>query len=445
MYFSGKNKVENGPLQRSVRLNFIVAVILFLTTFVLGGWQYKYFILVFAPWIIFLRQSSVASPHGVFLFFVYLYSATYPTFLILSGELVKLEELLFITNVGIAGILSGLMLVTPSIPVRAIQSELDCYFHTFAEKYARVLLPAIAIFLYSIILASGMNSKRALIDSGTVQIYGVVMQVLFLFATFYSCCLINERIDSRRTIGYYSLLAIFVMLFLGERDFIFRYLFVVIIFYFSVTDKFKPRYYFFALIALLLTLSFTQQVKSLLLTGEMYSSNHSGLEWLFHNEFGAGSRNLHHILMMGDYAPQTNLLFLDLMRFFRFSLGGEDVMSATQWFNDDYRYYFGFSGSSGWGFGIVPEFYLSFGSIGVFLGMFLIGFLIAFLSAICGGGLVGRVFVILLYTSVIYSMRADLANLFALIVKWGLVPYFSAKLIFVALPKNGGRLWRRGG
>ena len=190
---------------------------------------------------------------------------------------------------------------------------------------------------------------------------------------------------------------------------------------------------------ILSVLSFSQQIKSVLVTGSMHSATYSGWEWMFYNEFASGSRNLRQLMLSGGYYDTPNLIWMDFVRFLDVFGLVDNAQSSTAWFNSVYRNYAGVAGNSGWGFGIVPELYAVSGNLAVFGGFFALSFLSSFLFKALEGTLTGRVLFFFFVAALIYSFRADFANLLGLFVKWTLIPFFVIWGSYVVLAKSGGK------
>jgi hypothetical protein len=412
----------------------LLAGLLFLFSLVPEAWQLKYTILIVVPWVYLLSGVPIYRPDGVLVFFYYLYAICYPTFLILSDEFYKIEILLTVTNAGYAALFFSFAVFSP----RKHSGEsisIDSRFNRFVGLVSEYAIPILISILFIITLSKGFETKRAINDSaGFVAIIKVSLMVLFVYASINVSHLLLVQGNAIRKILFFSLFGVVLAIGIGERDVFFRFCFVVTIFWFSVYQNFKTRYYVFGFVGLLVLLSISQQAKNFLLTGSLYDTGFSGLRWVFFNEFSAGSRNLYHVIINGKLLDSENLIINDLVRFVDVLNISESAQSATDWYNNKYRLDNDFSGTSGWGFGLIAELYYTFNRTGVFVGVFLVSSLTVLVYNKLWNTLIGRVLVLILYSAVIYSFRSDVANLLGLFFKWGVIAigfaYFSYFLLF---------------
>jgi hypothetical protein len=418
------------PLKRF--FSFLISVA-FLITLCFDSEASKYLILMVAPWVYLLAGAPVYRPDGVIVFFYYLYSISYPTFLLLVGDSADLSKLLDATNTAYAGIFFAIAVFFPRSE-RISTPKLSPGFSRFLYWISFTLLPILVVLSVLIIMQYGLGSKREINDSGGILAYiNLGVYALFVYGSIYICNLIAARNSYYLKFSFLLLLALIYLLLVGERDILFRYLFVVGIFWISITNKFKSYYYLLGLVFILGVVSISQQMKNLFLTGSLYEARENGLAWLFYNDFISGSRNLYHVIKFGKNGDGVNLIAGDILRFFNGFGLMENVKSATQWYNEYYRNVHHFSGSSGWGFSIVAEFYYSYGKIGVFSGMFILMSVTNIMYRYCWTSVVGRVFLLLYYSSFIYSFRSDLANFLGLTIKWGFVIILFAYIVYLIL------------
>lgn len=403
-----------------------------------SGWEIKYFFLLLLPWFYLLRGVDIYRPDGVIVFFYYLYSISYPTFLLLSGDLAKVDSLLDVSNFGFAGIFFSVFLFFPK-ENKCAQIKATVGFYEFLGICSRWIVPLLVVVACLLAVAQGVTSKREINDSaGFLTYMNRLVFISYIYVSLYVSYLALIERKFKKEFFWFFLLAMLVLLVIGERDIVFRYAFVVVLFWFSVNKKFKALYYVFGFVFILLALSISQQAKNIFLTGGLYEAGQTGLKWMFYNEFASGSRNLHQILLHGDIFGDVNLIWGDIVRFFSVLNLNESAQSATEWYNKYYRPFYDFSGSSGWGFGILPELYYSLGEVGVFFGFAFLMSITTLFYNVFWRSIGGRVFVILHYAAFIYSFRSDFANLLGLSIKWGAFSIFLAYLTYGILSKREG-------
>lgn len=400
-----------------------------------GGVYFKYVMLLLAPWGVFSTARNFAVPEGGLLFFVYLYTLTYPTFLILGGEYQGLDSLLIVANLSLFGFLLGLLICAGKLsPGRALQSDTGFIFHEWIGVRLRLIIALLTLVIIILVFSSGMQSKREVVY-GVFGYFSILLEFLYLFFTialFFLCSRLSEGIPVARPLALFLVCGFLLMFTIGERDILFKFVFVALTFFMSLRENsFKILHYLVLLILALSVMSLSQQLKSILLSGQLQVASETGVRWLFYNEFSSGLRNLHFIILLGGLDGATGLIWGDVLRFFRADLIVSDgIASGTQWFNDIYRVAYGIEGTAGWGFGLVSEFYISGGIWGVLIGFFALGAIISILSLKLWTSVAGRVFLFIVYASLIYSLRADIANLLALSIKWALIPYCFLRVMF---------------
>ncbi|WP_421722092.1 hypothetical protein [Alloalcanivorax xenomutans] len=428
-----------GAQYRSLEVRWLSLFLscLLIVSSMVPGWEVKYFFLLLLPWFYLLRGVDIYRPDGVIVFFYYLYSISYPTFLLLSGDLAKIAPLLDMSNLGFAGIFFSVFLFFPKENnYKEIKAAIG--FYEFLGIYSRWVVPLLVVFACLLVTMQGLTSKREINDSaGLLSYINRLVFISYIYVSMYVSYLALTKKKFRKEFLWFFLLAMFVLLVIGERDVVFRYAFVVVLFWFSVNGRFRSLYYVFGFVFILLALSISQQAKNIFLTGGLYEASQTGLKWMFYNEFASGSRNLHQILLYGDIFGDVNLIWGDIVRFFSILNLNENAQSATEWYNKYYRNFYDFSGSSGWGFGILPELYYSLGGFGVFFGFASLMAITTFLYNFFWGSIGGRVFVILHYAAFIYSLRADFANLLGLSIKWGAFSIFLAYIAYSIVAKKG--------
>lgn len=363
-------------------------------------------------------------------------------FLFLVDESYYLSELIETSAIGLSGFILGFSLL-PVDPNKSwvFDKKEDGNFYDFWGRISFWVTPVLLAFCCIAVFRFGLTSKREINDlGGGIAIAKELLYVFFMFATFFICRQIKDGGSVKTYFLYFLGLSILALLVLGERDIFFRILFVVSLFYFSSVGRFKKRYYFFAFVGLLVALSFSQQIKSFFVTGSIYSATYSGWEWMFYNEFSSGSRNLRQLMVSGDHYDAPNLIAMDLIRFLDVYGIADGVQSSTAWFNSVYRDYAGVSGSSGWGFGIMAELYAVSGDYGVFLGSMVLSLITLLLYKLFSKSLSGRVLFYFFIAALVYSFRADFANLLGLFVKWTLIPFWLAWIFYAVLVKSGRKV-----
>jgi hypothetical protein len=197
-------------------------------------------------------------------------------------------------------------------------------------------------------------------------------------------------------------------------------------------DKNKKASFLVVILILLIiifVIPISQAFKAVLLSGNINIGN-IGLELILSNEFMSASRNMYSLLLYG-VEHNISYFFNDILRAFTPSVLLEkfDISSTVAWFHNVYRIDNGFSGTSGWGFGLVAEGYLVGGMWGIALIISIYAFTIGKLYNMRYNSVYWYVFYLLSFVTSIYVIRADIANLLSQVFKIGGI---SVLLLYIA-------------
>jgi hypothetical protein len=164
--------------------------------------------------------------------------------------------------------------------------------------------------------------------------------------------------------------------------------------------------------------------------------DYSGLiEFIFNSEFSSGSRNLSLILLNGQSYSSTDTILPGILK----GLGLEKLMwfvsdnklqSGNIWFNETYRFFENSSGQSGWGFSLIADGFINFNIYGVILIYLFIGLIIVFFYRLAFRNIWFMSYYIFLAFTIIYSLRADIANLISPLLWHGIFIFYFPYLFF---------------
>lgn len=285
---------------------------------------------------------------------------------------------------------------------------------TSLEKIAIYALIAIAIFSLYYLQGLNVENKRQLNDTASISLY------LFLILSLFSVHLIALQ-TSRGEISWMLVGAIYLVLttaylISGERDFLFRVALPHIILFYTYNRKNSYKAYklflIFAFAAAIMPAF--QMMKGVFLYNDSGLSSWSLYE-ILKGEFTASGKNLH-VIMSGAVPPMYGeTLIWDLKRVLSFIF--PDQMSPAEWYNVHVRAWFGIEGTSGWGFGLLAEGYMNFGTAGAFAWMFATGLVARAFHHLSTRSSIWFSIYLCQIPIMIYCLRADLANLVNLTIK----------------------------
>lgn len=395
--------------------------------------------------LIHLEAAGPLHPAVWFSVFLFLYSVNYPLFLLTYGEPHTESSLILpLSFLALTGFLLG-QVMTSKKPITAPAIPLSA---GALRTIILALLP-ICIALILLVFALGSDSKREFID--TTRQLGIAP--LFIFFHMITVAYIVYALRLSQTSGagrglrhsFFTMLGIIVlgMLFLnigvtGERDLFLRAGLLVYLSLMALGRGPTYRFWHFILIGFagVYLVNVLQGLKGVLLDSGS-DAVIGQIQSVFWNEFASAGRNLDYLLSKNIEPLYGDTYVWAVMRYFDFLF--PDAMSATQWYNSILRNDFGDGGTSGWGFSLVAEAYLNFGSVGIFVVFFLIGLLTAALYRGARRSAFGFLFYLLFVPTLIYVLRADVGNLLALAFKINLALVGGIWLLAMSIKIYAGR------
>lgn len=424
----------------------IVGCVLFLLSFII---HHAWF-LVGLIWLVFLfsafwggRDGSFSDPRVFFVGFFCMYHTWFEI-----GYLLGAEQRLFVIDAD--AIVSSLryslfsllvfvnifnFFINSSSSYGALVSAVDSrpWFRS-SERLVFSLLVSIVMVLTVYILLRGGGSKSAIASEvGGVKLIGNVSFIILTILVM----LVLSRLPGNRILvnkvflGFASICLLYVLV-AGERDVLFRLLIAAIVIFYE-----KNRSLNFFKICLIIFLAafivpISQFFKAVFVAEDFYVS----LSWIdfFSNEFSAASRNLYTLLHFG-VSHDWRFVVSDIVRAIvpSFLFGEDGFYSSTKWFNQVFRVSNDFSGSSGWGFGLVAQGYLLGGYAGVAFVSAFVAFITCYFHNRKNKSEYYFVFYVYLITVLVYVMRADLSNFISQSFKIGgfslLVLWMSSRLM----------------
>lgn len=299
--------------------------------------------------------------------------------------------------------------------------------YTLFIHIAAVLI-LLSIFL---ILINGYTNKTSIYAGGNPLIT-LSFSLIYIVHTLYICVMqinykINNRIDNRYLIVFIGIVSLLLTMFSGERDILFRFL-IITSFSLYLNNEVKTRGITMIGVLLIILIPISRILKYYFLSLKSSSidfdfSIHSFLNSLITGEFESASKNLQ--ILANDSQNAMGALgglsyISDITRILGFS-----PYSSLQWFNTNY-----YPGSIvGHGFSIVGEGYVNFGLAGVILNFIVIALLLGYVYKNRFKNEFYTTVFISIMPIMIYSIRADFANIFSPLCRQVILPLLLFNII----------------
>ncbi|WP_193000267.1 O-antigen polymerase [Vibrio litoralis] len=432
----------NSKLNKMV-LFFIWSCLSFIANFLLGNifiLNVTFAITTILSIYIFNDDKTFIDPRVVLPGFFYLYHTWYFHSLSVGREMLFftpidsiIEESLLVSYFGMLVLINTINLVFITRG-RYFSTDYKLIFHdssrtatTKPEMIIWFASLAVSFICLAYVYTSGATSKLEITRLGGIHTLGYYSTLILNILTLLRCVRLPVRsIYKDKMIIIIILYFVFYLIVAGERDIPFRFLISCLIIYTVKTKAFGFSKILSFLTIVVIIVPISQMFKSVAVGG--LSLNNFSLLMLFSNEFITTSRNLYSLLFFG-VEHSLSFIFTDVLRAFLPSpiLDSLDIMSTNKWFNTLYRTDNDFSGSAGWGLGLIPQGIIVGGYFGVYLIMTLVGIIIGSLYALRIKSQMYLLFYILALTVSIYCFRADLANYLSQIFK---INGFSFLIIF---------------
>lgn len=379
---------------------------------------------------IILLSMKRSEPYGImhplscFSIFYFLYSVSYPLYFIINNE--SNREIELVIPICLSGYLAfalGVLTISrkkSTIPKIRLNSAILESFTWCA------LLVCMLLIVY--IIESGVSSKREFLDFVRAKNIDVAFSLFSIASVIYVLRLLlrlrvrqsfNFRRDILDRLGC-AILIVFMVGFgvTGERDIVFRLLFLVFLVLFSTVYKYKFYYLLLAAAALVLIMPFSQSAKAYLISGSVAYEGYMRGD-IYKTDFASAGRILYYVISNDITGYNGESILWDFKRYL--SVFFPNQHSTGVWFNDNIRYIFGDHGTSGWGFSLVAEGYMNFGVFGPSILFFAIGLVSGFLYRLSMRHGFYYLFYLLYVPTIIYVIRADLANYLSLAFKVNVV------------------------
>ncbi len=372
-------------------------------------------------YVVINKNNSFSGPYGVFVVFFAFYSVSYPGHVLLQGQDYShsVSFSLFLHGVGLAGYITASAVNFKNVYSNGVIAD---SFNLAPLRWLLTIFFLISLLFVIQALLSQATTKQELNEGGaSILYYGVLF---YTVSAIYYIVIHYESYREKKYLFIFFNFSFFLLAYLstGERDIIFKFVFILTIFYFDRVGEFKKIYYVPLVLIIFFILPLTQYYKAALIaeqTGGLVieSSN------IFVGEFISSGRNLSKIIEISPNYYFGERAFFDVLRFLRIdTFYGQTVESTGSWFNSKGLASIGLYPNSGWGFSWIGFLYLSFGVLGVFISMLIVSAFFKYLYEARLKNFNRYIFYVFFFAIFLYVQRADLANLLGQVIKFTLVP-----------------------
>lgn len=368
-----------------------------------------------------------------------LYSLSYPL-------LYKLD---IVTNFDYTKSLVMLEWLALSVFLFVIPSRRKIYKFDFQIKKTNNLNWLLLHFLLFVVLISvamimtgNYANKRDIYANASLFVQvsfslAIVLTVLYVFQ-FTNSYLETQKINYKLLAKVFFVLFIFTII-SGERDLLFRFIVLTILMLYAF-NKIRTLHLVLMIPVLLLLLPLSHAYKYFFLSGQRSATDISSLNSVIHRvldgEFISASRNLQILL---NHAPETKGLFDGFTIFNDFvRIIFPTDFTNVSWFNDTF---FPHVSTTSYGFTLVGQGYINWGYVGIITVFFIAAFFLRFLYLRSSNNIFAFIMYIYSIPLYMYSIRADLANIFSPFIKHLL---FSLIVIYCAQFISMNRSYFRG-
>lgn len=353
-------------------------------------------------------------PYVWFTGFFCLYSIGYPL-MVLIGYGTRIEYTKESMLLQLLALIVFLLVTTPHKNDKVDQVELTTLSFDLGllNRIIYILLIVLVLLGGALVIKNGFSGKADVYETG-----GIFLKMIFrtplILSMFYAISVItsfarNGKFPLSQMLITMSAL-LFITLFSGERDFIFRFVILnVFIMWFLKALKLKHLFILgpIAMIGIVLSSNY----KYYFLTGNISRSNGGFLHSLIAGEFESASRNLQELINNASYTKGVKGF-----RQIAFDVMGSvysGYESTTSWFTNTFYP----NSVTQYGFTLVGEGYVIAGVFGIIVLFLIVGLITKWFYMNASNSNYKLAAYMYFITVVIYSIRADLSTILAGIVK----------------------------
>lgn len=439
--------ISIAPLVATIPLRQVIAVLIailcLIFSYILDNNIFTSIMIIFSGAIIVISYNNkmFSDPIAVFTLFFIPYSTWYNFYYVISGINLgdqferSLSEALNLSLLGLVSYASSGAIFRIIFKRRACISPAPKPINIFQVGIILICCGLIWKAILDVILLN-LASKREIISMG---LSSVSLANFAAFVVAAGALLVGWRLQLRHGIlrllfsplTIISCITLFAMMIvLGERDAIFRFVFSFFVIYFVMTRRANMGVILIIFLVTLMLVPLTQSAKAIVIGGGPPSALNADL--LFSGEFISALRNTQRIIFYGTEHSMSFILN-DVLRALSPLFPLEGVMSTAAWYNNVFRSEHGFSGASGWGLGFVAQGYLVAGPFGVVGLLSLVAIVMHLLYYQSLKSDLWLIFYAFSLATAIYCIRADLAGFLSQTFKVG-----GTALVIFALTRRLG-------
>lgn len=276
----------------------------------------------------------------------------------------------------------------------------------------------------AMIRRAGYQNKGEIYSEGNIYI-NFAFSMIYIIQTLYVLQMqinykLNNLIENKKLMIFVGSVSMLLTMFSGERDILIRFL-VITMFSLYINHSITKKGIAILLVLLIILLPITGMLKYYFLSSQIgnvlrIDSIKSVISTLLVGEFESASKNLQ--ILANDKYNSVGALggityISDITRIF-----GYAPFSALIWFNS--KYYLG--SRVGHGFTIVGEGIINFGVVGIIFNFLIISALLSYLYKNRYKNVICSTIYIQMIPVMVYSTRADFANILAPLFRQILLP-----------------------
>ena len=379
-----------------------------------------------------ILKLDIKNPMLLFLVVFILYQISYP---ILNKMNIKVFEESSLNNAYFfynwIATLSFIFFYGSIENVKYDKSKLSININKSLLHVIYILLCLICLISSFYIIKSGYQSKYDLSNSKNLLIsIGNISYITLIIYPLYFMLSSNVSKKSKVYIGLFNFLLMMLGMFtFGERSYLFNYMIVILIYYFT-QNKISIKKIAIISILSMLVLSLSSSMKMLFASSKYKNSLDKNLVVNFLNsDFASAGFNFNFLLNNGD-----SYIFKGKTYIYDFLSPLEDVIpvsqySPTQWYTNTYWS----ARKTGLGFSMMGEGYINFGLIGIIIQIFILARMTKFMYKSSNKGYYYYIVYIGYISLLMYSCRQALGNIISPLFKYhillALLIYFINKII----------------
>ncbi len=304
-------------------------------------------------------------------------------------------------------------------------------------KVIYIVLCAISIAASFSIIQNGYQSKYELahVSSILIKLGNITYTALIAFPLYF---VLSKNMSKRGKLFiliFNFMLVLLGMFTYGERNYVFNYVIVLIIYYFTMNQVKLKKIIFIAVFSVLLLASSSSM--KMLFSSSSYKSNSQDsniIVGFLNSDFASAGFNFNFLLNQ-----KADSIFKGKTYIYDFLSPLEDFLpisqySSTKWYTNTYWN----ARKTGVGFTMLGEGYINFGLFGIILQMFLLARLIKFFYSRSNKNYYYYIIYIGFISLVMYSCRQALGNIISPLFKYNILIALGVYIVNHMIKKKSG-------